>query len=168
MKRWLMAIGLACAIAAPALAGEKPRELYLENCYACHHEPTSKGFAGGVPSMSTLGYFLNVPGGRAYLLRAPNMDVSAVSDPQLASVLNWLMITYNKKVLPKNFKPFTAAEIAKYRPHPLTVVTPVREALVKEIDAKGLDMPDTWGGTAGQKTQAYAKAPDKKPDSAGY
>jgi hypothetical protein len=44
--------------------------------------------------------------------------------------------------MPSDFKPYTAAEIAKYRPHQLIRIIETRAALVKGLKAKGIVVPD--------------------------
>ena len=61
---------------------------------------------------------------------------------EIAEVLNWLLLTFNKAETPAGFKPYTAAEVAKYRPHQLIEITETRDRLVKQLKAKGLVVPD--------------------------
>ncbi len=49
---------------------------------------------------------------------------------------------YDKAEMPAGFKPYTAAEIAKYRPHQLIRITETRAGLVKRLKAKGIIVPD--------------------------
>ena len=89
-----------------------------------------------------MGDFLHVPGGREYLVEVPGVAASALSDAEIAQVLNWLLVTFNKAETPPDFKPYTAAEVAKYRPHQLIKITETRDDLVKRLKAKGIVVPD--------------------------
>lgn len=132
----------ALAISGPARAGGSPAEMYTLNCWGCH-KPRAEGIPGAVPRLAdSMGDFLHVPGGREYLVEVPGVAASALSDAEIAQVLNWLLFTFNKAELPADFKPYTADEIAKYRPHQLIRITETRDDLVKRLKAKGIVVPD--------------------------
>jgi mono/diheme cytochrome c family protein len=132
----------ALALAGNALAGGSPAELYTLNCWGCH-KPHAEGIPGTVPRLAnSMGDFLRVPGGREYLVEVPGVASSALSDAEIAEVLNWLLATFNKAETPPDFKPYTAAEIAKYRPHQLIRITETRDDMVRRLKAKGIVVPD--------------------------
>lgn len=130
------------AVGAPVFAGGSPAELYTLNCWGCH-KPHAEGIPGTVPRLAhSMGDFLHVPGGRAYLVQVPGVATAAMSDAEIAKVLNWLLVTFNKDELPEDFKPYTADEVARYRTHQLIRVVETRDALVRELKAKGIEVPD--------------------------
>ncbi|HVA39872.1 MAG TPA: c-type cytochrome [Candidatus Binataceae bacterium] len=132
----------ALSIASAALAGGSPAELYTLNCWGCH-KPRAEGIPGTVPRLAdSMADFLHVPGGREYLVEVPGVAASTLSDAEIAQVLNWLLFTFNKAEMPADFKPYTAAEIAKDRPHQLIRIIETRDALVKRLKAKGIVVPD--------------------------
>jgi mono/diheme cytochrome c family protein len=133
----------ALSIASAALAGgSPPAELYTLNCWGCH-KPRAEGIPGTVPRLAdSMADFLRVPGGREYLAEVPGVAASALSDDEIARVLNWLLFTFNKAEMPADFTPYTAAEIAKYRPRQLIRITETRDDLVKRLKAKGIVVPD--------------------------
>lgn len=144
MKSRAIAVLIAAALlsASAALAGGSPAELYTLNCWGCH-KPRAEGIPGTVPRLAdSMADFLRVPGGREYLVEVPGVAASALSDAEIAQVLNWLLATFNKAEMPPDFKPYTAAEIAKYRPHQLIRITETRDGLVKRLKAKGIVVPD--------------------------
>ncbi|MGZ6184880.1 MAG: c-type cytochrome [Candidatus Binataceae bacterium] len=143
MKPRAIAILIAAlSFAGPALAGGSPAELYTLNCWGCH-KPRAEGIPGTVPRLAdSMADFLRVPGGREYLVEVPGVAASALSDAEVAQVLNWLLFTFNKAELPADFKPYTADEIARDRPHQLIRITETRDALVKQLKAKGIIVPD--------------------------
>ena len=117
----------ALSLAGAASAGASPAELYTLNCWGCH-KPRAEGIPGAVPRLAdSMGDFLRVPGGREYLVEVPGVAASALSDAEIAQVLNWLLFTFNKAETPSDFTPYTAAEIAKYRPHQLIRITETRD-----------------------------------------
>jgi hypothetical protein len=143
MKLCAIAV-LIAALAPPGTvrAGGSPAEMYTLNCWGCH-KPRAEGIPGTVPRLAdSMGDFLHVPGGREYLVEVPGVAASALSDAEIAQVLNWLLFTFNKAELPADFKPYTADEIAKYRPHQLIRITETRDDLVKRLKAKGIVVPN--------------------------
>jgi hypothetical protein len=133
---------VAISIARIALAGGAPAELYTLNCWGCH-KSHAEGIPGTVPRLrDSMGDFLHVPGGRAYLVQVPGVAASSLSDAEVAAVLNWLLITFNKSEMPPNFKPYTAAEVARLRQHQLIRVTETRDELVERLKKTGIRVPD--------------------------
>ncbi|WP_321928686.1 c-type cytochrome [Paraburkholderia guartelaensis] len=114
------------------------RQHWIQNCMGCH-TATGGGIAGKVPPLAhSLGYFERVPGGREYVMRVPGASNSALSDQQLADVLNWLLVTMNREALPPDFKPYTAAEVAEHRRPAFADVAPRRAALIREMQQRGI------------------------------
>jgi mono/diheme cytochrome c family protein len=141
-SRAIAVLIIALSIASAALAGGSPAELYTLNCWGCH-KPRAEGIPGTVPRLAdSMANFLRVPGGREYLVEVPGVAASALSNAEIAEVLNWLLVTFNKAEMPPDFKPYTAAEIARYRPHQLIRITETRDDLVKRLKAKGIVVPD--------------------------
>jgi mono/diheme cytochrome c family protein len=141
-SRALAVLIAALSIASTALAGGSPAELYTLNCWGCH-KPRAEGIPGTVPRLAdSMADFLHVPGGREYLVEVPGVAASTLRDAEIAEVLNWLLFTFNKAEMPADFKPYTAAEIARDRPHQLIRIIETRELLVKRLKAGGFALPD--------------------------
>jgi mono/diheme cytochrome c family protein len=108
-SRAIAVLIVALSIASGALAGGSPAELYTLNCWGCH-KPRAEGIPGTVPRLAdSMANFLRVPGGREYLVEVPGVAASALSNAEIAEVLNWLLVTFNKAEMPPDFKPYTAA-----------------------------------------------------------
>ena len=124
-------MGLTILVSAPALAYE-PRINYMLQCQGCHG-PDGRGEPGHVPSIrSTLAPLSRFPAGRRYLLQVPGVALSALSDQDLASLLNWLMPAFGG-VKPERFRAFTAAEVARYRHQPLVEISATRARLMRRL-----------------------------------
>ena len=105
---------LCClALAAPAAANSAPdaaesaraRINWLLNCQGCHRADAS-GLPGGAPNMAgEVSRFLNVKGGREYLVRVPGVANAPLSDADLAALLNWMLRTFDPQHLPKTSTP---------------------------------------------------------------
>jgi hypothetical protein len=77
-----------------------------------------------VPSLKgRVGYYLNLPEGRAYLSRLPNVAFAPMNDQKLAAVLNYMVFEIGGGSTPAGAKPYDAAEVGKLRKQPLTEVT---------------------------------------------
>jgi mono/diheme cytochrome c family protein len=99
-----------------------PQRDYILACGGCHG---LKGVSNAnlVPSLQGLvGYFLDLPEGRAYLPRLPNVAFSTLSDEQLADVLNYTVFEIGAGSAPAGTRPYVAAEVAQWRKQPLTEV----------------------------------------------
>jgi mono/diheme cytochrome c family protein len=89
------------------------------NCQGCHR-PDGSGSAGTTPSVAgSVAKFLQAAKGREYLTRVPGVATSALSDDELAEVLNWMLWRFDSQDMPADFTPFTAAEVADFRKRPL-------------------------------------------------
>ncbi|HDR9154857.1 TPA: cytochrome c [Burkholderia vietnamiensis] len=129
----------ATAHADGAAAAALARQHWVLNCMGCH-TATGGGIAGKVPPLAgSLGYFTHLPAGREYVMRVPGASNSALSDQELADVLNWVLKTMNRDALPRDFKPYTAAEVAAHRRPALSDVATARAELVRALHARGID-----------------------------
>jgi mono/diheme cytochrome c family protein len=101
----------------------EPRRDFLLNCGGCHgYEGISNPKL--VPNLKDLvGYYLNIPEGRAYLARLPNVAFSTLSDQKLTAVLNYVVFDIGGGSAPAGAKPYEAAEVSKWRQQPLTEVS---------------------------------------------
>jgi cytochrome c553 len=113
----------APTVQTPAAGFSAPQRDYILACAGCH------GIQGVsnpnlVPSLQGLvGYFLDLPEGRAYLSRLPNVAFSTLSDEQLAEVLNYMVFEIGAGSAPAGARPYVAAQVGEWRRRPLTEVT---------------------------------------------
>lgn len=136
-----VALALGCAPIARAdtttpIGGGKA--LYLLRCGGCHgiqgvsvpkDVPTLRGRAGA---------FLCNAEGRDYMLRLPNVQMALIrDDADLAAVMNFVAFDLGGRSAPKGAKPFSAAEVAVTRGHPLPTDTIAarRDAAIAEAGA---------------------------------
>ncbi len=105
---------LFCCLAAGRV-GANPRADYLLHCGGCHL-PDGKGVPPEVPTLiNTLGPIVATQEGRDYVVRVPGASQTPLTDEQLATVMNWVLHTFNAETLDKNFKPLTGIEVSKAR-----------------------------------------------------
>lgn len=113
-------------------------ELYARQCQACHLA-TGEGLSDTVPPLvNFVGYFANLPEGRAYLVRVPGVDQASLSDSDIAALLNWILIRFSANQLPNCFTPLTTDEVARYRADKLLAVHKTRETLIEKLRSEGI------------------------------
>ncbi len=129
----LAAAGPECVLAED-LNAERAQVNYMLNCQGCHLADGAG--VGDIPQMQGfVGNFLRVPGGREFVVRVPGVANAPLSDADLAELLNWMLMQISADQLPQDFKPYTAAEVERYRYRPLTDVNAVRVELIRQIAA---------------------------------
>ena len=127
---------LASALAAAAYAS--PEQDYILFCMGCHGAQ-AQGVPGKVPPLAgSVALFMRSADGRNYVLRVPGAANSALSDAQLAAVLNWLAERFPPAVAaaPPS-APFTPAEVTELRHTPLADVRERRHEVVRALAASG-------------------------------
>ena len=136
----LSAVAPSLFLTAAADAGHG-RLPYLMGCVGCHGE-AGVTISQKVPDLKDqIGYFLNVPDGRAYLVRLPNVAFAPISDAELADMMNYMVFTLGGSSVPKGAKPYSASEVGKLRKQPLTEVplfqyrTEIVERLIADYHA---------------------------------
>lgn len=122
--------GVLLLVTAGGLAGADPRTDYLLYCRGCHLI-SGEGVAPDVPTLhDELGRLLTIPGGREYIVRVPGVSQNAMTDEELAAVLNWVLAEFNASTLPVDFKPYTAREVGAVRAKTLLDPLKYRASLV--------------------------------------
>lgn len=145
--RRILLLGAGMALAASALAGaampreanlarngRTPRVNYMTECQGCHL-PDGSGMPGKVPSMKgEIAKFLDVDGGRRFIVQVPGAANSKLSDADLAEMMNWIITTMGRPQ-PGRFRPYTAEEVAGYRSVRMIDVALTRARLAKNFGA---------------------------------
>jgi mono/diheme cytochrome c family protein len=139
--RRLAAAALAGLAAPGAATAGSPQVLYLLHCQGCHLADGS-GKPGAVPALADVGRFLEVPGGRAYLVQVPGSAHSPLSDAELAAVLNWIVAAFGPERDARALRPYDADEVARYRATPLVDVAGARAELVRRIAPASARAPE--------------------------
>jgi mono/diheme cytochrome c family protein len=131
---FLAACCATLAVAHAGGAGRRPVPIaqvnYMLQCQGCHLAD-GMGREGKVPQLRGLvGRYLEVPGGREYLVRVPGSSQSPLDDAELAEVLNWVVEQFGPEEVARGFVRFTAEEVRRVRRPPLLHVSAVRAALL--------------------------------------
>jgi cytochrome c553 len=146
LRAQLPGLLIACAAAGGWIGAARasPAQDYMLYCMGCHGAE-AEGVPGKVPPLAhSLGRFMRTSAGRDYLLRVPGAANSALSDAQLAAVLNWLAQQYNSGELDVGVPLFTTAEVAASRHTPLAAVLAARQVVVRDLAASGPAPPATY------------------------
>ena len=138
----IMATG--AAVATPAWSGSEPipgvtnparaRQNWILSCQGCHRADAT-GTPQTTPTMAGfVAKFLHVPGGREYLVQVPGVATAAMSDADLAEVVNWSLVRFDAANIPDGFKPYTPVEVGKLRLKPLRAeATMVRATMLARM-----------------------------------
>jgi mono/diheme cytochrome c family protein len=133
-----------CALATLstlAAATDFGRQSYLLNCAGCHQTDASGSALNDVPTLHRIpGEFVKVPRGREFLCQVPGIVYSALSDADVAEILNWVLYTFSKDNLPADFKPYTTAEVAQHRAIRPANIMKVRESVIRDLKRAGIDI----------------------------
>lgn len=125
-----MVLLLSC-LNAQANGGYSPHTNYILMCQGCHLADGA-GTPEKVPALKNeVGRFLQVAGGREYLIQVPGTSQSPLTDKEVAAVLNWILDNFSSAELPSDFIPYTTAEVARYRYEPLANASNVRAGLMR-------------------------------------
>lgn len=114
------------------------RATYIVRCAGCHGLDGAGSRVGQVPDMRQLGRFLQLEGGREFLIKVPGVMGSGLSDREVAEVTNWVLDTIAAGSVPAEHRPYDAAEVARARAHPLVDVAAARAGLLAQGRARGI------------------------------
>lgn len=135
LSLWLLVVALASpANAAP----DRSRQNYVQHCAGCHQLDGSGSPGAGIPDMrGQLGYYLNSPAGRAYLVQVPGAANSPLSNAELAQLLNWILKAFGAAQMPTSFAPYVEDEVSRLRAQIPAAVDDLRRQVTAELQRQG-------------------------------
>ncbi len=116
------------------------RSNYVVHCAGCHGMDGSGSALGRVPDMRRLGQFLQIDGGRDFVIKVPGVMGSGLDDRQVADVTNWVLTTLAKASVPADHIPYDESEVRRARSTPLVDVAAARLKLVEQARAQGVSI----------------------------
>ena len=114
------------------------RGQFVLHCAGCHGLDAAGSPARYVPDLRSLGQFLQVPGGREFIISVPGVMGSGLNDEQVARVINGLLTTLAASSVPSHEAPYTREEVARARAKPLVDVAGRRRELIEIGRSLGL------------------------------
>lgn len=128
-----------CAGLGTAVQAAPPQTDYMLKCMGCHG-PDGEAVTGKVPPLKdNVAKFLNVEGGRAFLVQVPGTRQSPLKDKAVADLLNWLVVHFDEAHVPADFTPYTEAEVKALRRHRIGNVVTTRAALMQAVEARAAE-----------------------------
>jgi hypothetical protein len=125
------------SLGVEAAGSYSARTNYILMCQGCHLADGT-GTPEKVPALKDeVGRFLQVAGGREYLIQVPGTSQSPLTDQEVAAVLNWILDNFSSTELPADFRPYTTAEVARFRYEPLANASEVRAGLLDKLRQRG-------------------------------
>ena len=124
----MLALSFGLAATDSGAAGS-PQFNYILHCQGCHLAD-GQATPGKIPPLIGSARFLEVEGGREFLVRVPGVSLSIIPDEELAELMNWMLFRFSAEDIPAEFEPYTAEEVARYRREPLVEVETVRARLL--------------------------------------
>ena len=142
-------------LAMSGIARANGSQIFISNCVICH-QANGKGVPGMYPSLAdSIGSYVAIPEGRAYLVHVVAFGLTGaisvhghtyngvmqpwpnLKNQDLALLLNYILTTFNAKLVPNDFSPLTGDEVKKYRTGSIVPrdVHKEREALMKALAA---------------------------------
>jgi len=146
-------VALMLLLEMSGIADANGADIFNSNCVICH-QSDGKGITGMYPPLAdSIGSYAAIPEGRAYLVHVVAFGMTGAisvhgqlyngvmqpwqkfTDENVAQVLNYVLTTFNAKLLPSGFSPLTSDEVRKYRTTNagLGNVHKEREALMKAL-----------------------------------
>jgi mono/diheme cytochrome c family protein len=128
----------ACvALAADVRAEPSLQTLYTLNCSGCHGIEGRGVPDAGIPDLNEAGSYVATPLGREYLIEVPGLSQSRLDDATAARLLNWVLQKFSAERLPADFKPYTTAEVTRYRADKVSDPKTRRDAILAELRGRG-------------------------------
>ena len=125
------------ALVADARAEQSLQTLYTLNCSGCHGAEGRGVPDAGIPNLNEAGDYVRTPLGREYLIEVPGLSQSRLDDSTAARLLNWVLQKFSAERLPADFKPYTTAEVTRFRADKVSDPKKRRDAILAELRGRG-------------------------------
>jgi hypothetical protein len=133
----LLAAASACGRAEVKVYRGSERD-YILHCSGCHSMDGSGHPESGVPDFrGQVGYFLQLPEGRAFLMQVPGLLNAGLPDQRRAAVTNYVVTTFAGASLPREFLPYSAEEAKRYAESRPADIAARRRQLYERLNSMG-------------------------------
>jgi mono/diheme cytochrome c family protein len=138
-----LALGLCALPAAADDMGARAQLNYLQHCVGCHGPDGGGAPTKGIPTMrGNLGRFLQVPGGREFIVQVPGVMNTSLADRDIAELMNWLLPRISAATLPPGLRTYSEPEIAQLRSTRPADVPATRRSLIEAMRRAGIAFDD--------------------------
>jgi Cytochrome c len=134
----LLRVAVLVSLVTEAQADMPLRTLYTLNCSGCHGAQGLGVPEAGVPNLNDAGRYVRTSLGREYLIQVPGLSQSRLDDATVARLLNWVLQEFSANRLPADFRPYTAAEVTRFRSDKASDPVKRRAAILAELRRRGL------------------------------
>jgi len=125
-------IGFSVQVQATEINYARAKFNYQMLCQGCHTPDGSGGT--DIPEIKGfIGNFLATKLGREYLVRVPGSANSALNSQELAEVLNWMILEFGGKSVPKDMKMYQQDEVENLRYDALFEVIEYRKNIIAKL-----------------------------------
>ena len=125
------------AFATDARAEMPLQTVYTLNCSGCHGAGGLGVPEAGIPNLNEAGRYVRTTLGREYLIEVPGLSQSRLDDATAARLLNWVLRKFSAERLPPDFKPYSAAEVTRFRADKVSDPKARRDAILAELRDRG-------------------------------
>lgn len=134
---FLLALSGAAALAQAGDAHPPPslQTVYTLNCSGCHGAGGHGVPSAGIPDLNDAGSYVNTALGREYLIEVPGLSQSRLDDATAARLLNWVLQKFSADRLPADFKPYSTAEVTRFRVDKVSDPNTRRQAILATLRA---------------------------------
>ncbi len=132
----LCGVIITLLFSCPILANDQQAKVnYMLHCQGCHTPDGSGLIERGIPSLKDfMGKFLQVPGGREFLIQVPGASQALMSSQELAEMTNWMLKEFDPQSIGEDFSPYSTSEVEELRQTKLIEVVKIRAELVSKIE----------------------------------
>lgn len=141
------ALVLLCALisvttsSAARAAGNSPAIAYKLHCMGCHLDDGTGSAMGLIPPIPGIaGHLLKHEKGRLYLVNVPGVANSGLPSAETAALLNYVLMTWSSKDIPKDFVPFTGEEVDDLRRTQVQDISLLRKEIMAGLATQGIDI----------------------------
>jgi mono/diheme cytochrome c family protein len=128
----------ALALFAPTSEAAEPNYNYALRCTGCHTAEGISPEAGRIPPLKgVVGHLVRTEPARLYFVNVPGIVNAALSDEEMAALLNWVVTTYGETSIPAEWKRFDAAEIRSLRAKAPADIIVYRKEVAEQLKAGG-------------------------------
>ena len=88
-----------------------------------------------------VGYFTQIPDGRAYIIQVADISQAPLGDDDLAALINWALFKFSRDQLTSHFELYTGREVKELRNSRPADLHSARRKLLVSLEQRGIQLP---------------------------